>query len=203
MLMKASSQSLTEQLAQRFAERIRSRLLAPGARLPSVRQCAQQQGVSPSTVVAAYDQLLAQGLVEARRNRGFFVREMAAVPAKYGEDASEGAAEAASARPAGAVRNVPIDATALIRGMFQPPGRQPMPGLGTLPETWLDAPLLQRAQDCGLLPDHIGTRAADAYRELRRAQHRARLDEQLTQVDPDTLAEHRDAVLALWRTVFG
>ncbi len=63
--------------------------------------------------------------------------------------------------------------------------------------------LLQRAQDCGLLPDHIGTRAADAYRELRRAQHRARLDEQPTQVDPDTLAEHRDAVLALWRTVFG
>jgi DNA-binding GntR family transcriptional regulator len=31
--------------------------------------------VSPSTVVAAYDQLLAQGLVEARKNRGFFVRE--------------------------------------------------------------------------------------------------------------------------------
>ena len=47
-------------------------LLAPGARpLPSVRQCAQQQGVSPSTVVAAYDQLLALGLVEARKNRGF------------------------------------------------------------------------------------------------------------------------------------
>src|SRR5205823_12738043 len=75
MLMKASSHSLTEQLSARFAQRIRDRLLAPGARLPSVRQCAQQQGVSPSTVVAAYDQLLAQGLVEARKNRGFFVRE--------------------------------------------------------------------------------------------------------------------------------
>jgi glutamate-ammonia-ligase adenylyltransferase len=63
--------------------------------------------------------------------------------------------------------------------------------------------LLQRAQECGLLPDQVGTRAADAYRELRRAQHRARLDEQPTQVPPETLAEHRDAVLALWRTVFG
>ncbi|WP_298833624.1 bifunctional [glutamate--ammonia ligase]-adenylyl-L-tyrosine phosphorylase/[glutamate--ammonia-ligase] adenylyltransferase [uncultured Piscinibacter sp.] len=63
--------------------------------------------------------------------------------------------------------------------------------------------LLQRAQECGLLPDHVGTRAADAYRELRRAQHRARLDEQPTQVPPETLAEPRDAVLALWRTVFG
>ena len=61
MLMKASSQSLTEQLAGRFSERIRNRLLAPGARLPSVRQCAEQHGVSPSTVVAAYDQLLALG----------------------------------------------------------------------------------------------------------------------------------------------
>jgi len=55
MLMKASSLSLTEQLAGRFAERIRNRLLAAGTRLPSVRQCAQQHGVSPSTVVAAYD----------------------------------------------------------------------------------------------------------------------------------------------------
>ena len=53
MLMRASSQSLTEQLSARFAQRIRDRLLAPGARLPSVRQCAQQQGVSPATVVAA------------------------------------------------------------------------------------------------------------------------------------------------------
>ena len=77
MLMRAASQTLTEQLYTRFAERIRTRLLAPGARLPSVRQCAQQQGVSPSTVVAAYDQLLAHGLVEARKNRGFYVREMA------------------------------------------------------------------------------------------------------------------------------
>src|SRR5450830_2002834 len=77
MLVKAASQSLVEQLAERFAERIRTGLLAPGTRLPSVRQCAQQQGVSPSTVVAAYDQLLAQGLVEALKNRGFHIRNRA------------------------------------------------------------------------------------------------------------------------------
>ena len=63
MLMKTASSSLAEQLSARFAERIRTRLLAGGARLPSVRQCAQQQGVSASTVVAAYDRLLALGLV--------------------------------------------------------------------------------------------------------------------------------------------
>ena len=71
MLMRTPSQSLTVQLAARFAERIRSRLLAPGARLPSVRQCAREQGVSVSTVVAAYDQLQAQGLVVSRKNSGF------------------------------------------------------------------------------------------------------------------------------------
>ena len=63
--------------------------------------------------------------------------------------------------------------------------------------------LLQRAEAAGLLPAGVGTAAADAYRELRRAQHRARLDEQPTQVDPESLAAQRDAVLALWHAVFG
>ena len=77
MLIKSPHRTLTDQLAERFAERIRSRLLPAGSRLPSVRDCARQQGVSPYTVVAAYDQLLAQGLVEARRQRGFYVRDFA------------------------------------------------------------------------------------------------------------------------------
>jgi [glutamine synthetase] adenylyltransferase / [glutamine synthetase]-adenylyl-L-tyrosine phosphorylase len=63
--------------------------------------------------------------------------------------------------------------------------------------------LLARAEQAGLLPAGVGMAAADAYRELRRAQHRARLDEQPTQFPIDTLARQRDAVLALWRAVFG
>lgn len=62
--------------------------------------------------------------------------------------------------------------------------------------------LLQRAEACGLLPSGVGRAAADAYRELRRAQHRARLDERPTQVVPDSMAAQRDAVLAVWRAVF-
>ncbi|MDP9044243.1 MAG: bifunctional [glutamate--ammonia ligase]-adenylyl-L-tyrosine phosphorylase/[glutamate--ammonia-ligase] adenylyltransferase [Pseudomonadota bacterium] len=62
--------------------------------------------------------------------------------------------------------------------------------------------LLKRAQAEALLPVPIGENAADAYRELRRAQHKARLDEQPTQVEPASLAAPRDAVLALWRAVF-
>ena len=99
MLLKTASQSLTEQLCNRFAERIRTRLLAPGARLPSVRLCAQQQGGSPSTVVAAYDQLLAQGLVEARRNRGFYVREMPVTPEGRAQVAIKAIASVGAAVP--------------------------------------------------------------------------------------------------------
>jgi glutamate-ammonia-ligase adenylyltransferase len=62
--------------------------------------------------------------------------------------------------------------------------------------------LLQRAEACRLLPAGVGQGAADAYRELRRAQHRARLDEQPTQMAADTMSAQRDAVLALWHTVF-
>ena len=63
--------------------------------------------------------------------------------------------------------------------------------------------LLQRAEACGLLPGGVGAAAADAYRDLRRAQHRARLDEQPTQLPPEATARQRDAVLALWSAVFG
>jgi glutamate-ammonia-ligase adenylyltransferase len=63
--------------------------------------------------------------------------------------------------------------------------------------------LLRTCAGCGLLPTDVGTQAADAYRELRRAQHRARLDEKPTQVSPDILASERQAVLALWQAVFG
>jgi [glutamine synthetase] adenylyltransferase / [glutamine synthetase]-adenylyl-L-tyrosine phosphorylase len=63
--------------------------------------------------------------------------------------------------------------------------------------------LLQRAEDAGLLGAGIGHAAADAYRELRRAQHMARLDEQPTHFEPQVLAAHSAAVLALWHAVFG
>jgi glutamate-ammonia-ligase adenylyltransferase len=63
--------------------------------------------------------------------------------------------------------------------------------------------LLQRAEGVGLLPEGIGRAAADAYRELRRAQHRARLDEQPTQFAAPQYAAERDAILALWQAVFG
>ncbi|MCW5636294.1 MAG: winged helix-turn-helix transcriptional regulator, partial [Rubrivivax sp.] len=97
-LVRSGRATLSEQLAERYAERIRQRLLGPGARLPSVRACAERHGVSPSTVVGAYDLLQAQGLVQARPQRGFFVRESAAADRR------------AARAPSGAPTTRPTDA---------------------------------------------------------------------------------------------
>src|SRR5882672_3033270 len=125
--------TLGERLAAHYAQRIGRRQLQPGARLPSVRDCARSHGVSPSTVVAAYDRLQAQGLIEARRQRGFYVRP------------STAAAAAPRPHEPNLALPAPVDATALIRAMFRTGASLPGPGLGTLPESWLDAALLQRA----------------------------------------------------------
>ena len=62
--------------------------------------------------------------------------------------------------------------------------------------------LLQRAEAAGLLPKDVGLKAAAAYRELRRVQHTARLNEAPTQVPQAELQEERKAILTLWRAVF-
>ena len=152
VLARSAAQTLAEQLAGHYAARIRQRLLMPGARLPSVRESARRHRVSPSTVVAAYDQLLAQGLVEAKRQRGFFVRDgdalspRASAQAPALEDTARLALTTETAlRPTTPMRPPPVDATALIRGMFVTDEQHPAPGLGTLPPEWLDAGMLQTA----------------------------------------------------------
>lgn len=62
--------------------------------------------------------------------------------------------------------------------------------------------LLQRAEKAGLVPPGIGSAAADAYRTLRRVQHHARLNEEPTQLAPESMREERTAIENLWRAVF-
>ena len=156
MLTRTSSQSLTHQLCERFAERIKSRLLAPGARLPSVRLCAQQQGVSVSTVVAAYDQLQALGLVVARQNSGFYVRDTAISASNSGQARANQSGSAienrATSTPVASAVAAPVDATQLIRGMFHRPltagghaSDKPQPGMGVFPPDWLVSTFLPAA----------------------------------------------------------
>ena len=63
----------TGEVMAAIRRRIASRALGPGDRLPSIRAFAVTMGVSPSTVVEAYDRLAAEGLIRARRGSGFYV----------------------------------------------------------------------------------------------------------------------------------
>lgn len=131
---------LAQRLAQDWARRIEHGLLLPGARLPSVREGAKLQGVSPSTLVAAYDRLQAQGLVEARHKRGFFVREQ----------------RGPVARPATApvtTVTAPYDSLTLMRSLMNSEAT-PSPAHGTLPMEWLDAALIRRALREATGPGH-------------------------------------------------
>jgi DNA-binding transcriptional MocR family regulator len=151
-LERGALATLAEQLAVSYAERIRAGTLGAGARLPSVREAARRHELAPSTVVAAYDLLQAQGLVEVRRQRGFFVRA-AAAPAMAGSMHRDKAAH----------RAPPHDVAALMRGMFEHPGgRSPSPGAGTLPPDWLDLPLLHAAMRRALVDD-VRDRASLRY----------------------------------------
>ena len=66
-----------EKFADEIAELIRTGVLAPGDRLPSVRHASRTYGVSPSTVFQAYYLLEDRGLIQARARSGYFVRELA------------------------------------------------------------------------------------------------------------------------------
>src|SRR3546814_6146659 len=55
-----------EKFADEIAELIRSGVLAPGEKVPSVRHASRTYGVSPSTVFQAYYLLEDRGLIQAR-----------------------------------------------------------------------------------------------------------------------------------------
>ncbi len=129
---REAGQTLGEQIAAHYAERVSQRLLLPGAKLPSVREAAMRHGVSTSTVVAAYDLMLARGLIDAKPQRGYFVRTVPQRP----ERSARGQGHGDGPLP------TPIDATSLIRSMFHQHVRESTPGMGTLPSQWLDLPLL-------------------------------------------------------------
>jgi len=62
--------SLSRQIYRALRDGILAGRLAGGLRLPSTRALATDLGVSRNTVVAAFDQLLAEGYVESRVGRG-------------------------------------------------------------------------------------------------------------------------------------
>ncbi|WP_310189062.1 PLP-dependent aminotransferase family protein [Mesorhizobium sp. BE184] len=62
-----------EHVMRTVRQRIAGRSLTVGAKLPSVRAMASALKVSPSTVVEAYERLVAEGAIRSRPGSGFYV----------------------------------------------------------------------------------------------------------------------------------
>ena len=72
--------SLVGRVCEMVTGQIQSRQLSAGHRLPSVRQLAEDCGVSADTVARAYDKLVAGGVLESRAGSGFYVRQSGRKP---------------------------------------------------------------------------------------------------------------------------
>src|SRR4051812_32650842 len=72
-VFRGSDTPLFRQLYLQLRAAILSRRLRPGTKLPSTRELAAQLGVSRSAVVAAYEQLLAEGYTSGKHGSGTYI----------------------------------------------------------------------------------------------------------------------------------
>ena len=71
--LQEQGEPLYVQIYQQIKQQIRSGALPDHYRLPSKRQLAAQMNISVNTVNAAYSQLVSEGFLLSRPQRGFFV----------------------------------------------------------------------------------------------------------------------------------
>jgi DNA-binding transcriptional MocR family regulator len=77
---RSSPIPLADQIETRLRALIDGGQLPAGAKLMSIRALASQLGVSPNTVITAYDRLVAHGLIDSRGTAGFFICESSGTP---------------------------------------------------------------------------------------------------------------------------
>jgi GntR family transcriptional regulator len=70
---KGSAVPISRQIAEQIATLCASGLLAPGERLPSVRELARELAVNQNTILRVYERLVGEGLLEMRHGQGTFV----------------------------------------------------------------------------------------------------------------------------------
>ncbi len=73
VLDRNSSRNLYLQLCDQIIGLIKSGKLSPSIRLPGTRKLAEDLNVHRKTVIAAYDELMAQGWIETQPSRGTYV----------------------------------------------------------------------------------------------------------------------------------
>ncbi len=160
---------------QAVRSKIASRALDAGDRLPSIRAFARALGVSPSTVVEAYDRLAAEGLIRAKRGSGFYVSQTALPPLALAENL--------------APTERAVDPFWVSRQSLDADTTVLKPGCGWLPADWLPQEALRRAlrnvarAGNAVLADYGGTRGSPA---LRRALM-SRFAEERIELAPDQL----------------
>ena len=120
-----SGVSLVDQVVQSLTQKMTSHQYRPGSRVMSIRECARTHGVSISTVVEAYDRLVASGVLTARRGAGFFVQDTERVVAHL-PHAQDRAGHA------------PIGGDWLLRNILEHGEGGIAAGCGWLPESWHD-----------------------------------------------------------------
>ena len=127
--LDAFSGSLIERITAAVQDAVNSRQWRAGEQAPSIRQFASSHGVSTFTVVEAYDRLVAEGVLIARRGDGFYVRPKA------------GNGQVAAPRQP----QKTADAYWLIDNHFSPADGDRQPGSGWLPADWYDQSGLARS----------------------------------------------------------
>jgi DNA-binding transcriptional MocR family regulator len=155
--MRSRAGTRTGEVMDAIRRRMASRALSPGERLPSIRGFAATMGVSPSTVVEAYDRLAAEGVIRSRPGSGFYV---------------------SGAMPPLALAEVEprldraIDPFWVSRQSLDAGTEMLKPGCGWLPADWMPNDAIRRAirrlahADDAVLADYGGTRGSLPLRRL-------------------------------------
>ncbi|MEV8022587.1 GntR family transcriptional regulator [Streptomyces sp. NPDC086554] len=120
------------QIVQQTQQALRLGLLEPGDKLPTAREVVEATAINPNTVLKAYRELEREGLVEARRGLGTFVRKSLGSAPADSPLRGELDAWAARARAAGMERD---DVAALFTAVLEEHFTQPeQPGQSEQPE---------------------------------------------------------------------
>ncbi|WP_182899926.1 PLP-dependent aminotransferase family protein [Microbispora sp. H10830] len=89
LMVDRAAGGLAGQIAREVREAVRSGRLVPGVRLPATRDLARDLGLSRGVVVEAYEQLVAEGVLESRTGAGTRVAAGAgrqAAPGRPGDE---------------------------------------------------------------------------------------------------------------------
>ncbi|MFZ1924819.1 MAG: GntR family transcriptional regulator [Solirubrobacteraceae bacterium] len=82
------------QLAWALRARIGDGRLAPGQRLPGLRELAEMLGINANTARTVYQRLEQEGLIDSRQGTGTFVASVAQEPSAVGQIAADAARQA-------------------------------------------------------------------------------------------------------------